>query len=181
MKRTSPFVLVVAAAVGALAGFVLDHLLTVSGRPTFTPFVSLPIMLLLLGAIVIVLALPIRRAIRGPRAGRGAVAAASPAASPARGTGAPINPFRALRIAILAKASSIVGAAIGGVGVGLAVYLLSRPVPPPLGSITAVIATAVAGAILVVAALVAENMCIIRKDDDDEPPEPAAGGDTHPW
>ncbi len=180
MKRTSPLVLVVAAALGALAGFVLDHLLTVSGRPTFTPFVSLPIMLLLLGAIVIVLALPIRRAIRGPRPGRGAVAAASQAAATGRGV-APINPFRALRIAILAKASSIVGAAIGGGGVGLAVYLLSRPVPPPLGSITAVIATAVAGAILVVAALVAENMCIIRKDDDDEPPEPAAGGGSHPW
>lgn len=179
MRRTSPLVLVVAAVLGALAGFVLDHLLTVSGRPTFTPFVSLPIMLLLLGAIVVVLALPIRRAIRGPRTGRGAVAAGSPAAS---GSGAaPINPFRALRIAILAKASSIVGAAIGGGGVGLAAYLLSRPVPPPLGSITAVIATAVAGAILVAAALVAENMCIIRKDDDDEPPEPAAGGDTHPW
>lgn len=180
MRRTSPFVLVVAAVLGALAGFVFDHLLTVSGRPTFTPFVSLPIMLLLLGAIVVVLALPIRRAIRGPRGGRGAVAAASQSASSAR-SAAPLNPFRALRIAILAKASSIVGAAIGGVGVGLAVYLLSRPVPPPLGSITAVIATAVAGAILVVAALVAENMCIIRKDDDDEPPGPAAGGDTHPW
>jgi hypothetical protein len=176
VKRTSPLVLVSAAVLGALAGFLLDHLLTVSGRPTFTPFISLPIMLLLLGAIVVVLALPIRRAIRGPRPGRDAVTTGS---SPA--PGAPVNPFRALRIAILAKASSIVGAAIGGVGVGLAAYLLSRPVPPPLGSITAVVATAVAGAILVAAALVAENMCIIRKDDDDEPPESAAGGDTHPW
>lgn len=181
MKRTSPLVLVAAAVLGALAGFLFDHLLTVSGRPTFTPFISLPIMLLLLGAIVVVLALPIRRAIRGPRGRtvqdpRGAVATGGRAA-----TGAPVNPFRALRIAILAKASSIVGAAIGGAGAGLAMYLLSRPVPPPLGSITAVVATAVAGAILVAAALVAENMCIIRKDDDDEPPEPTPGGDTHPW
>jgi len=179
VKRTSPLVLTAAAVIGALAGFLLDHLLTMSGRPTFTPFASLPIMLLLLGAIVVVLALPIRRAIRGPRPGRteeGAVAADARA-----GSGAPVNPFRALRIAILAKASSIVGAAVGGVGIGLAAYLLSRPVPPPLGSITAVVATAVAGAILVAAALVAENMCIIRKDDDDEPPEPPPGGDTHPW
>ena len=175
MKRTSPLVLVSAAVLGALVGFLFDHLLTVSGRPTFTPFISLPIMLLLLGALVVVLALPIRRAIRGPR-GDGAVATGSQPAS-----GPPVNPFRALRIAILAKASSIVGAAIGGAGAGLALYLLTRPVPPPLGSITAVVATAVAGAILVAAALVAENMCIIRKDDDDEPPEPAAGGDTHPW
>lgn len=180
MKRTSPLVLLSAAVLGALAGFLLDHLLTVSGRPTFTPFISLPIMLLLLGAIVVVLALPIRRAIRGPRRQRGVMPTGSPSASRSA-SGVPVNPFRALRIAILAKASSIVGAAIGGVGVGLAAYLLSRPVPPPLGSITAVIATAVAGAILVVAALVAENMCIIRKDDDDEPPEPAAGGDAHPW
>ena len=33
MKRTSPLVLVSAAVLGALAGFLLDHLLTVSGRP----------------------------------------------------------------------------------------------------------------------------------------------------
>ncbi|HAQ60025.1 MAG TPA: DUF3180 domain-containing protein [Microbacterium sp.] len=176
MKRTNPLVLATAAVLGALAGFLFDHLLTISGRPTFTPSVSLPIMLALLGALVVVLALPIRRAIRGPRGTDRALTEGNSQPS------APlVNPFRALRIVILAKASSIVGAAVGGAGAGLAGYLLSRPVPPPLGSTTAVVATAAAGAVLVAAALVAENMCIIRKDDDDEPAEPAAGGDNHSW
>ena len=44
-------VTVLAALIGVAAGFLLDHALTVSGRPTFVPAVSLPIMLVLLGAI----------------------------------------------------------------------------------------------------------------------------------
>lgn len=148
MKRTSAAVLVVAAALGAAAGFLLDQLLTSAGRPTFTPMVTLPILLLLLGATVVALAVPIRRATRG--------------------SGSRVNPFRAVRIAMLAKAASIVGAAIGGLAVGLLVFLVSRPVTPSLGSMGTVIATAVCGALLVASALVAEHLCTIRKDDDDE-------------
>jgi branched-subunit amino acid ABC-type transport system permease component len=172
VTRTKPLVLVVAAVLGALAGFLLDQALTATGRPTFTPSISLPIMLALLAVVVVTLALPIRRATRPPSAVTAAPATPAP----------PIDPFRALRIAMLAKASSIVGAAVGGAGLGLLAFLLTRPVPPPLGSVGAVAATVIAAAVLVAAALVAENMCIIRKDDDDEPPQPAAGGDAaHPW
>lgn len=154
MKRTGAGVLVVAAALGVAAGFLVDQVLTSAGRPTFTPAVTLPILLVLLGAVVIALAVPIRRATRGR-------------------PGAAVNPFRALRIAMLAKASSIVGAVIGGMAVGLLVFLGTRPVAPSLGSMGTVIATAVCGALLVAAALVAEHLCTIRKDDDDEQP----GGD----
>lgn len=154
MRRTGAGVLVGAAGLGVAAGFVLDQLLTSAGRPTFTPAVTLPILLVLLGAVVVALALPIRQATRG------------------RG-GAAVNPFRAVRVAMLAKASSIVGAAIGGLAVGLLVFLATRPVTPSLGSMATVIATAVCGALLVAAALVAEHLCTIRKDDDDEQP----GGD----
>lgn len=154
MRRTGPGTLIVAAVLGAVAGFVLDQVLTSSGRPTFTPAVSLPILLVLLGGLVIALAIPIRRATRG----RGATI---------------VNPFRALRTAMLAKASSIVGAALGGFGIGLLVFLLTRPAEPSLGSLGAVIATAVCGAALVAAGLVAEHLCTIRKDDDDQQP----GGD----
>lgn len=153
MKRTGAGVLIVATALGAAAGFVVNQLLTASGRPTFTPAVTLPILLVLLGAIVVALALPIRRATRG--------------------SGSTVNPFRAVRVAMLAKASSIVGAAIGGLALGLLAFLATRPVTPSLGSMATVIATAVCGALLVVAALVAEHLCTIRKDDDDEQP----GGD----
>jgi Protein of unknown function (DUF3180) len=151
VKRTGAGVLLIAAVLGAATGFIVDQLLTSAGRPTFTPAVTLPILLVLLGAVVVVLSLPIRRATRGT------------------GT-APVNPFRALRVAMLAKASSIVGAAIGGLGVGLLIFLTSRPVAPSLGSVGTVVATAVCGALLVVAGLVAEHLCTIRKDDDDEQP-----------
>lgn len=150
MTRTGPVGLIVAALVGAFAGFLLDNALSAAGQPTFTPAATLPILLLLLGAVVVVLAIPVARG--------------------SRGTGAPVNPFRALRIAMLAKASSIVGAAVAGVGIGLLVFLLSRPVVPSLGSMATVIATAVCGGVLVVAGLIAEQLCTIRKDDDDEHP-----------
>lgn len=147
MKRTGPGILLVAAVLGVGAGFVVDQLLTSTGRPTFTPTVSLPIVLVLLGALVLVFAVPIRRATRGDAKA--------------------VNPFRAVRVAMLAKASSIVGAAVGGLALGLLLFLLTRPVPPSLGSMGTILVTAAAGAALVVAALVAEQLCTIRKDDDD--------------
>lgn len=155
MRRTGAGALLLSAMLGVAAGFLVNQVLTSSGRPTFAPAVTLPILLVLLGAVVVVLAVPIRRATRGT----GNVV---------------VNPFRAVRIAMLAKASSIVGAVIGGMGVGLLAFVTTRPVVPSLGSLTTVIATAVCGAILVTAGLVAEHLCTIRKDDDDEQP----GGDA---
>ena len=154
MKRTGAGLLVFAAVLGVAAGFLVDQVLTSVGSPTFTPAVTLPILLVLLGVVVIALAIPIRRATHGT-------------------SKAKVDPFRAVRIAMLAKASSIVGAAIGGLGGGLWIFLATRPVTPSLGSLGAVIATTVCGAVLVAAGLVAEHLCTIRKDDDDEQP----GGD----
>ena len=162
MKRTGAGVLAAAGAIGVAVGFFLDQVLTGAGRPTFVPGVTLPILLALLGGFVIVLALPIRRATRGTTGAR------------------PVDPFRALRIAMLAKASSIVGSAFAGFGAGLALFLVTRPVTPSVGSWGAVIATIVCGALLVVAGLVAEHLCTIRKDDDDEQPgDPGPGFDAH--
>ena len=154
MKRTGAGLLVVTAALGVLVGFLFDQVLTSAGRPTFSPTITLPILLLLLALLSVALALPIRRATHGTPT-------------------SPLNPFRALRIAMLAKASSIVGAAIGGAAMGLLIFLMTRPVAPSLGSMGTIIATAVCGALLVIAGLVAEFLCTIRKDDDDEQP----GGD----
>ena len=151
MKRTGAGVLLVAAAIGVAVGFAVDQALTATGRPTFTPVVSLPILLVLLGVVVVGLAIPIRRATHGTKRVK-------------------VDPFRAVRIAMLAKASSIVGAAVGGMGGGMWIFLATRPVTPSLGSLGTVIATTVCGAVLVVAGLVAEHLCMIRKDDDDEQP-----------
>jgi hypothetical protein len=156
VKPTNPGLLVGVGIAGILVGFAVDQILTGAGRATFTPVLTLPILLVLLGGVIVVLALPIRRAIRG--------------------AGTVANPFRALRIAMLAKASSLVGALVAGVGIGLAVFVLTRPVEPPLGSLSAIFATVVGGGVLTAAALVAERWCTIRKDDDDD----SAGTDRGP-
>ncbi|MEU1971963.1 DUF3180 domain-containing protein [Microbacterium sp. NPDC019599] len=161
MRRTGAGILILTAAIGLGIGFLVDQLLTSAGRATFVPGVTLPILLVLLGGFVVVLALPIRRATRGV-------------------AGTPVDPFRAVRIAMLAKASSIVGAAFAGFAGGLALFLLTRPVTPSVGSWGAVIATIVCGVLLVAAGLVAEHLCTIRKDDDDEHPgDPGPGFDAH--
>ncbi|MGV9195334.1 DUF3180 domain-containing protein [Microbacterium sp. MC2] len=157
MKRTSPGILVAAAVVGAAVGFLVDQLLTATGRPTFTPSPLLAILLAMLAVVLVVLALPIRRATHTPGA-------------------PPVDPFRALRIAMLAKASSLVGALVAGFAGGLLVFLLTRPVLPSLGSWGAVFATAVGGLVLVAGALIAEHLCTTRKDDDDQQPGPDEPG-----
>lgn len=160
MTRTRPAYLVLAALLGVGAGFLLDEALRAMGRPSFLPAVSLPILLLLLGALDIVLAIPVYRASRGRSL-------------------APVNPFRALRIAVLAKASSLVGAVVGGFGLGLAVFHFTRPIVPSLGSIGTVLATALCGALLVAAGLVAEQLCTLRKDDDDDQPGDPGADSAH--
>jgi hypothetical protein len=151
MKRTGAVILIIALVIGAVVGFVVDTMLTAMGRTTFSPAASLPTILVLLGAVVVVLAIPIFRASRGR-------------------SGQRIDPFRALRIAMLAKASSLLGAVAAGFAAGLLGFLLTRPVTPSIGSMGSIIATLVAGAVLVVAGLVAEQLCTIRKDDDDDTP-----------
>ena len=82
----------------------------------------------------------------------------------------------------LSKASSIVGAFVGGIGVGLLLFLLTRPVPPSVGSSGAVVAAIVGAVVLVAAGVIAEQLCTIRKDDDDDqpgPPEPDATPSHH--
>jgi hypothetical protein len=157
VKRTGVGILVVAGLLGLAAGFALNQVLSSSGRATFTPMLTLPILLAVLGGVVVVLALPIRRATTGR-------------------SGEKVNPFWALRVAMLAKASSIVGAGFAGFGAGLGMFLATRPVTPSLGSWGAIIATALCGALLIAAGLIAEHLCTIGKDDDDEQPGGDDGG-----
>ena len=157
MTRTGPGVLAIAALLGAGAGFLTDQLLTGAGRATLNPTIALSLLLIAIGVVVLALAIPIRRATRGTAT-------------------APLDPFRALRIAVLAKASSLVGAAVGGVGIGLLLFVLTRPVSPSLGSVGTVVTLVVSAGLLMIAGLVAEQLCTIRKDDDDEQPRPDDAG-----
>jgi hypothetical protein len=159
MRRTSAGLLALLTLVGGGVGFLLDHVLTAMGRATFTPSLLLPVLLLLIAAAAVGVAWPVRRSVR---------------------SGVRIDPFRALRAATLARASSLLGAIMAGFGAGLLLFLLTRPIEPPIGSTVAMAALIVSAAVLVVAALIAEQFCTLPKDpDDSEPrdraPEPGGG------
>lgn len=160
MRRTGPLVLVVLALLGGGAGFLLDQLLTAAGRATFSPSGMLPVLLVVLAAAVVLLGWQVRRSVRGKSAGR-------------------IDPFRAMRTAMLARASSLLGAIVAGFGAGLLAFLLTRPVDPQVGSIVAMTALVASSLVLVAAALVAEQFCTLPKDPDDRSSDdPAAGADA---
>ena len=158
MRRTSAGLLVVLALLGAGGGFLLDHVLTAGGRATFTPSLLLPVLLLLIAAASLGVAWPVRRSVR---------------------SGVRIDPFRALRAATLARASSLLGAILAGFGAGLQLFLLTRPIEPPVGSTVAMLALIGSAIVLVIAALVAEQFCTLPKDPDDSEPRdraPELGG-----
>lgn len=153
MKRTSPVVLILLVLLGAAVGYGLDHLLTISGQPTFVPSGFLPVVLIILAVVVVVLAWPVRRSMRG---------------------GKRVDPFRAIRTATLARASSLLGAMLAGFGAGLGIFLWTRPVSPPVGSIAGMVVLVVCSMVLVAAALLAEQFCTLPKESDDrEPDDPA--------
>lgn len=158
MRRTSPLVLVILVVAGGGVGYLVDHLLTASGRATFAPSGLLPVLLLLLAGAVLGFAWPVRRSVRGRSRAR-------------------IDPFRATRTALLAQASSLLGAIVAGFGAGLLTFLLSRPVAPQVGSIVAMAALVASALVLVAAALVAEQFCTLPKDPDDRQPDDPAGPD----
>jgi len=146
MSRTRPTPLLLAALVGVLLAFALDSVLAMRGVAVLVPPVSLAVALVLIGAVVLALAWPVRRAAKGERR---------------------IDPFYATRVVILAKASALAGALLAGAAAGILIYLLTRAVVP-LGSTLAAGGTVVAAALLVIAALVAEHLCALPPDEPTE-------------
>ena len=146
MTRTKPAVLLLAALAGLLAGFALNQVLAMRGFAVVVPPVSLAVALVLIGAVVIALAWPVRSAAQGKRR---------------------IDPFYATRAVVLAKASAITGALLAGAAAGILIYLLTRSVVP-LGSTLAAGGTVVAAVVLVTAALVAEHWCALPPDEPTE-------------
>ncbi len=146
MRHTHPLTVVIYGVVGIAAGFVLEVALAAAGMPVLIPPYTLTITLVAAAVIVVVLAVPIRRSIRGTSKAR-------------------INPFRAMRIVLLAKASTLVGSLIAGFGIGVVVFLLTRPVVADVGSVWPGIATALAGVVLLTAGLVAERLCTLPPDE----------------
>lgn len=147
MKRTGPAPLLALAAAGIIIGYLLDLALASAGRPVFVPPATLAVALVLIGAVIIALAWPVRRAVKDDTVNR-------------------IDPFYATRVVVLAKASSLAGALLGGMGLGIVLYLLSRAVVPGVGSVLLAGSTAVGAVVLMAAALIAERMCALPPIDD---------------
>lgn len=153
MRRTRPSVLIILAVLGVAVGWLLETALAAMGQPIIVPPATLSVALVGIGAIVLAVGWPIRQVVRGIRKG-------------------PIDPFRAMRILVLAKASSLSGALIGGWAAGVLLYLASRPVLPPDTALLLVGSSAVAAVLLLSSGLVVEHWCRIPPSKDDEAGEP---------
>jgi Na+/melibiose symporter-like transporter len=77
-----------------------------------------------------------------------------------------VDPFYAVRVLVLAKASSISASVILGWQLGVLFYLLSRPAQAS-DALTRTIAAGIAALVLLVAALVIERFCRLPNDSND--------------
>lgn len=91
----------------------------------------------------------------------------------------PIHPITVARIAALAKASSLVGALVGGGYAGFLGYVAARSEAPRPAHDARTAAFAVAAALLLtVAALLLERVCRVPKPPEPPPGSPAEGEDA---
>jgi hypothetical protein len=151
VTRTRPVILLLLAILGGGVGWFVETALVAMGRAAFIPPITLAAALALIAVIVVALAVPVHRVVRGTNKTR-------------------IDPFYATRAVLLAKASSLTGAIIGGFSFAVVAYLLTRSVLPAGGSLGLAISTAVASVLLLVGGLVAEKMCTLPPRDDDPTP-----------
>lgn len=159
MKRTSTGAVVGLVALGAGGGFLVQIALASASAAKIRPEYTLSFSLALIATLVVVLAIPVWRSTHG---------------DPRR----PVDPFRATRVVLLAKASAYLGAGLTGVGVGFLADVLLRPVAANADSVLRVVAMLGASILLLVGGLVAEHLCTVPPDDDDPTGATPAGGGT---
>jgi hypothetical protein len=142
---------VLIAVLGGAAGWFLEIARVAMSQPVVIPPYTLAAVLALIGVIIVIYALPVYRVVRGTARRR-------------------VDPFYATRVVLLAKASSLTGAVLGGVGAGILAFLLSRSVVAAVGSVTMALLTTVGAVILLAGGLIAEKMCTLPPDDDEKQP-----------
>lgn len=154
MTRTKASTLVVLASIGGGVGFLVQFALAAAGLQRYRPEYTLALSLLFLAAVVIALAVPIRRATRGA-------------------VRTHIDPFHATRVVLFAKASSIAGALLTGAAVGLLAEVLVRSGGVNSDSLVRTLAVLGGAIALLVAGLVGEWLCTVPPPDDDREVDPA--------
>ena len=150
MKRTRPTTLILLALIGGVGGFLVQLILGSASQPKLRPEYTLAITLVFIAALVIGLAVPVRRATRATVRRH-------------------IDPFYATRVAVLAKASALGGALLTGFGAGFLVELLVRAGSPAGDNLWRVLAMLAASVVLLAAGLIAEYLCTVPPGDDDKP------------
>jgi hypothetical protein len=151
VRRTSPFALVGIAIAGGVLGWLLQVGLAAGGAPSFQPPATLYSVLFILAFGLLLLGRPIRRLVRGR-------------------TKRPVDPFYAMRVLVLAKASSLTGALLVGVAAALLGYAVSRTGSFAVPAFWPDLLTGVAALALCVAGLVVEWWCRIPPQDRAEHP-----------
>ena len=149
MKRTHASTLVAFVVSGLVVGYLGEMAIVSAGYKALVPPVSLTVTLVGVGVLVVALAWPIRRAVKGTVKTR-------------------IDPFRALRVAVLAKACSVSGALLFGIGIGISLFLLTRSVVPSTTTVWMAVASAIGAALLMVGGLVAEYFCTLPPPEETE-------------
>jgi len=156
MKRTHASPLIGLGLLGLVVGFLLEIGAAASGSAIIVPPVSLPLTLAAMAAIVVGLAWRVRRSIRRRATRR-------------------MDPFWAMRVAVLSKASSLSGALLLGMAVGVVTYILTRTVVAALPSLWLTIAAAIGALLLLVGGLVAEFFCTLPPGDDEKAADKPSG------
>lgn len=151
MIRTKASTVIALVLSGGAVGWAVEVVLVSIGESMFLPPASLAVVLILIAGILIYLALPMFRVVRGTAV-------------------RPVDPFYATRVVVLAKSSSLGGALFTGVAISILVFVLSRTVLPGVDAVLLALAMVAGSLALVVAGLVAEKMCTL-------PPPEGKGSD----
>jgi amino acid transporter len=152
MERTRPGPLVALVVIGTVVGFLLQIGLAAASLPKLRVEYTFAVTIALIALVIIVIAVPVYRATHGALR-------------------RPIDSFYATRVLALAKASSLAGSLIVGLGLGLSLDLLIRSSTTTADLVARDLATLGAAILLLAAGLVAEFLCRVppRDDDDDHP------------
>ena len=152
MSRTRPGPLVALVVLGTVVGFLLQIGLAAASLPKLRVEYTFAVTIALIALVIVVIAVPVYRATHGALR-------------------QPIDSFYATRVLALAKASSLAGALIVGLGLGLSLDLLIRSSTTTGDLVARDLATLGAAILLLAAGLVAEFLCRVppRDDDDDHP------------
>lgn len=164
LQRTSPLAVSAFAVTGVAAGLLLQLARSTKGQAALVPPVSLALTLVVLGAVLLALAISLRRAVT-------------------RKSGRMVNPFHAVRLLAGARAGQFVGALFSGFGAGLALQLFTRSVFPPVATWVPMLVVVVGGIILGVCGYIAELWCRVPPDEpdaDDTQAGPAGGKKPSP-